>query len=99
MPLGPKVLGLHPLLLLSVINLATFLEDLSIYQSCIHSIKSIWGILVRKQACYFGEKDLFEELFHLSNSLLCGRPSREVVLSSECIEGCLHQGEEIQEIN
>lgn len=86
MPSGPEVLSLHPLQQLSVINLAFFLEkDLSIYQRCIYSIMSIWDILARKQVCYFGAKDLFEEPFHSSNSLLCGMLSREAVMSSECI--------------
>jgi hypothetical protein len=46
---------------------------------------SVWDILARKQVWYFGVKELFEEAYHSSNSLLCGKPSREAVMSSECM--------------
>ena len=62
----------------SMLLLAFFLErGLSMVQSCVYSIVSIWGILVRKQVWYFGAKNLFQELTHSSLCLLCARPQAQ----------------------
>jgi hypothetical protein len=82
--LSSEVLEICLLLLLDI--MAFFLEqELSVFQSCVYSIMNMWDILVRRWVWYLGAKDLFEEPFHSSNCLLCGRPSRKAAVSLDCI--------------
>lgn len=53
----------------------------SISKVRVYSILSIWDILARKQAWYFGAKDLFQEFSSSSPCLLCARPQAQQGLS------------------